>query len=283
MPSNVRDPSNSRGDMPTVEAETLAKPAESCITILGIRVAALERQDALDRVAGLVDAPTPALVAFANAHTLNVSVGDTRFREALNGASLVLNDGVGVQIAAALQGRRFPENLNGTDFLPRLLALAAERRWRVFFLGGRPGVAAAAAASAERDAPGLEVCGTRHGFFDSAESARVAEEIRTSGSDLVLVGMGNPRQELWLVDWLGASGARLGVGVGAFLDFKAETVRRAPSWMNRAGLEWLFRLAQEPQRLAARYLVGMPIFLARALRDARTSRRLNRASGRARA
>jgi exopolysaccharide biosynthesis WecB/TagA/CpsF family protein len=252
-----------------VDPETLAKPAESFVTILGVRVAAVGRQDALDRVAGLVEAPAPALLAFANAHTLNVSVRDRQFREALDGAALVLNDGVGLQLAAMLQGRRFPANLNGTDFLPRLLSLAAERGWRVFFLGGRPGVAAAAAAAVQREAPGLEVCGTRDGFFAASESATVAGEIRETGCDLVLVGMGNPRQELWLVDWLDATGARLGVGVGAFLDFKAGTVRRAPAWMNRAGLEWLFRLAQEPRRLAARYLVGMPVFLARVLRDAR--------------
>lgn len=269
MPSNVRDPSTSRRDTPMVDPETLAKPAESFVTILGVRVAAVGRQDALDRVAGLVEAPAPALLAFANAHTLNVSVRDRQFREALDGAALVLNDGVGLQLAAMLQGRRFPANLNGTDFLPRLLSLAAERGWRVFFLGGRPGVAAAAAAAVQREAPGLEVCGTRDGFFAASESATVAGEIRETGCDLVLVGMGNPRQELWLVDWLDATGARLGVGVGAFLDFKAGTVRRAPAWMNRAGLEWLFRLAQEPRRLAARYLVGMPVFLARVLRDAR--------------
>lgn len=261
-----------------MEPEFLAEPTETSITILGVEIARLRRQEALSRIAELVAGSPPALLAFANAHALNLSVDDERFREVLQNASLVLNDGIGVQIAAILHGKRFTENLNGSDFLPRLLSLAAERRWRVFFLGGRPGVAAAAAAAAVQKTAGLEICGTAHGFFEPAESATVADLIRGAGCDVLLVGMGNPVQELWLADWLGATGARLGVGVGAFFDFEARTVRRAPSWMNRIGAEWLFRLAQEPRRLATRYLVGVPTFLTRVARDARASRALNRGS-----
>jgi exopolysaccharide biosynthesis WecB/TagA/CpsF family protein len=273
-PSNeVADPTPYRHGSPRVQPDSPPKPAEISVAILGIGIATLTRGEALKRVETLVEAADPALLAFANAHTLNVAAENARFRAVLAAASLVLNDGIGVQLAARLRGTPFPENLNGTDFVPQLLRLAAARRWRVFFLGGRPGVAAAAAAAVTQATPGLEICGTRDGFFEASESSAVAEQIRASRCDIVLAGMGNPRQELWLDEWLAATGARLGVGVGAFFDFGAGAVRRAPRWMNHAGLEWLFRLAQEPRRLARRYVVGIPVFLVRAVREARTLRR----------
>jgi exopolysaccharide biosynthesis WecB/TagA/CpsF family protein len=240
------------------------KPAEISVNILGVPVALLTVGEALAVVERAADADGPAFVAFANAHTLNVAAAEPRLRRALAGAAVVLNDGVGLQLAARMRGRRFPANLNGTDFVPRILGLAASRGWRVFFLGAAPGVAAAAAAAAAAAQPGLVVAGSRDGYFADTESAGVAAEVRAAGTDVLLVAMGNPRQEVWLDDWLGATGARLGVGVGAYFDFRAGRVRRAPAWMNRAGLEWLVRLAQEPRRLARRYLIGMPLFLARA-------------------
>jgi len=229
--------------------------------------------DALAAVERAADADGPAVVAFANGHTLNVARAQPQLRRALEGAAVVLNDGIGLQLAARMRGRRFPANLNGTDFVPRILDVAATRGWRVFFLGAAPGVAAAAAAAAAAAHPGLVVAGSRDGYFTESESQLVAQEIRSTRSDVVLVAMGNPRQEVWLDTWLDATGARLGVGVGAYFDFSAGRVRRAPAWMNRAGLEWLVRLAQEPRRLAHRYLVGMPLFLARAAADAARSAR----------
>lgn len=237
--------------------------APATVSVLGVEVAALARAEALQRIEALLDASTPALVAFVNAHTVNVAVRDGRFRSALAAADLVLNDGIGMQLAARLQGRRFPANLNGSDLLPHVLDAAARRGRRVYLLGGRPGVAAAAAAAARRRVPALEVCGARDGFFDPAESAAVAADVRRARADVLLVAMGNPAQELWLAEWLPATGAQLGIGVGAFLDFQAGAVRRAPQWLNRAGLEWAYRLAREPRRLARRYLLGMPLFLGR--------------------
>jgi exopolysaccharide biosynthesis WecB/TagA/CpsF family protein len=246
--------------------------AEISVKLLGIDVAALGVEEALALVERLVEREPPALVAFANAHTLNLAVARPRLRRALESAAVVFNDGIGLQLAARMRGTRFPANLNGSDFVPRILGLAASRRWRVFFLGAAPGVAAAAAAASLDAHPGLVVGGSRDGYFADGESKRVADEIRATRSDVLLVAMGNPRQEIWLDEWLDATGARLGVGVGAFFDFSAGRVRRAPAWMNRVGAEWLFRLAQEPRRLGRRYLIGMPLFLVRAAAEAARSR-----------
>jgi N-acetylglucosaminyldiphosphoundecaprenol N-acetyl-beta-D-mannosaminyltransferase len=242
------------------------------ISILGVPVAVLDARSALAEVARLAERAgphgphpaRPARVVYVNAHTLNLAARDPEYRAVLGRAHLVLNDGAGVALAARLHGRRFPANLNGTDFNPRVLELAAARGWRVFFLGGRPGVAAAAAERLGARIPGLEIVGTRDGYAPTAARA-VLRTIRVARPDLVMVGLGNPHQERWLDLHLGATGARLGVGVGGFFDFAAGRVPRAPAPLRRLGLEWTYRLAQEPRRLWRRYLVGNPAFLARVL------------------
>jgi exopolysaccharide biosynthesis WecB/TagA/CpsF family protein len=202
---------------------------------------------------------------YVNAHTLNLSHKDPRLRAALQRSNMVLNDGVGVKIAGRVHGCRFPENLNGSDFTFRLLTLAADSGWRTFLIGGEPGIAERAAERIAERLPRLAIVGTRHGY--SEDSAADAAAVRAARADVVVVALGNPRQELWLSRWHAASGARLGVGVGAFLDFQAGKVSRAPRWMNRVGVEWVYRLCREPTRLWRRYVLGNPAFIARVLLD----------------
>jgi exopolysaccharide biosynthesis WecB/TagA/CpsF family protein len=234
------------------------------LTILGVPVARLAEADALTEATELLAAEAPALLAYANAHTLNVAVGNGRFRTVLRDADLLLNDGSGLAIAARLRGAEFPANLNGTDFTPRLLAAADAP---VFLYGGRPGVAETASRNLAERIPGLRVTGTAHGYLDPAGQAGLAAKINASGARILLVGLGNPKQELWLADHLAETGAGLGVAVGAFLDFAAGEVRRAPAWMRRLGVEWIYRLVREPGRLFRRYIVGNPLFLARVLTE----------------
>jgi exopolysaccharide biosynthesis WecB/TagA/CpsF family protein len=241
--------------------------ADSQLSLLGVRIAQLERSAALSEVERLYGAPSPAMVAFANAHTLNLAYRSRQLRRALANAELVLNDGVGLAIAARLQGSRFTTNLNGTDFTPEVLARAAGLGWPVYLLGGRPGVAEKAGRKLCERVPGLDLAGSHHGFFGEEESSRVARMVKRSGAGLLLVAMGNPRQEQWLSRHLVDTGARLGLAVGAFLDFTAGEVPRAPAWINRAGCEWAYRLGHEPARLWRRYLIGNPLFLARVTRE----------------
>lgn len=251
--------------------------ADPTIEILGVPIVRLSREAALERLVRLHDEAEPSLVAYANAHTLNIASRDPGYREVLRSAAIVMNDGSGVGIAARLWGLPFPENLNGTDMNPLILGLAAERGWPVYFVGARPGVAEVAAQRMSERFPGLKVVGTRNGYFRRDEEEAVAAEVRSSGAGLVMVAMGNPLQEEWLVRNLAETGARLGVGVGAFFDFTAGSVKRAPSWMNRWGIEWVWRLAQEPRRLWRRYVLGNPLFLARVIRERISSRGRNRA------
>lgn len=236
------------------------------VEVLGVPVAKLEPAAALDQIAAIYDRAEPSLVAYANAHTLNLACSDPAYRGVLLRARIVLNDGSGIAIAARINGHRFPANLNGSDFNPAILGLAAQRGWQVFFLGAKPGVAERAATAMTERYPALQVVGIRDGYWPSGTDDAVVAQIKSSGATLVMAALGNPLQEKWLDAHLPATGARVGVGVGAFFDFAAGEVPRAPAWMNRWGIEWVFRLTQEPRRLWRRYVVGNPVFLARAVR-----------------
>jgi exopolysaccharide biosynthesis WecB/TagA/CpsF family protein len=242
-------------------------PRLPALEVLGVRVARLSAQEALGELERLHDESAPAVVAFVNAHTLNLASQQPSFRDVLGRAALVLNDGAGLALAARWQGSGFPENLNGTDFTPRVLRLAAARGWRVFLLGSRPGVAETAATALAEQIPGLAIAGTHHGYFGREEGAGVAERIHRSEASVLLVALGNPLQELWLDQYLARTGCQLGLGVGAFLDFVAGNVPRAPQWMRDAGVEWAFRLLQEPGRMWRRYVLGNPLFVARLVRE----------------
>ncbi|WP_240722338.1 WecB/TagA/CpsF family glycosyltransferase [Poseidonocella sp. HB161398] len=207
-------------------------------------------------------------VAFVNAHCCNVRARDPGYADALETADLLLPDGIGVELAGRMQGLRLKENLNGTDFVPALLREAAERGMTVFLLGAAPGVARDAADRLCRDIPGLRIAGTRDGYEGMRDEADAIDEINRSGADIVLAALGVPFQDLWLARNARRLRARILMGVGALFDFLSGRVRRAPEALRKARLEWAWRLAGEPRRLARRYLAGNAAFLARAARHA---------------
>ncbi|GAA4029103.1 hypothetical protein GCM10022281_05290 [Sphingomonas rosea] len=237
-----------------------------------VEVSVMDRDTAVSRILDAIDKREPALVTFCNAHTVNLARRDSDFRRQLK-EFLVLNDGVGVDWASrSLFGTAFPDNLNGTDFTPHLLG-AAKRRLSLFLVGSKPGVAAEAGHVLQERYPHLTIAGTRDGFFGPDEEAALAADITASGADLVLSAMGQPRQELWAAR-TAAKISRPIICVGALLDFVAAKVPRAPSMIRRMRLEWAYRLAQEPRRLAGRYLLGNATFLAGMIRQKLTGTRI---------
>jgi N-acetylglucosaminyldiphosphoundecaprenol N-acetyl-beta-D-mannosaminyltransferase len=248
-----------------------AAPSARPLRILGTGIDLMPASDVLARVAG---APPSAgwQLAFVNAHSLNLAHEDREFRAVLARCRLVLNDGIGVKLAAAMRGVRIDENLNGSDFTWRVLTVAAANGWRVFLYGGRPGVGASAAGRLRDEIEGLEIAGVLDGYRPLS-GEQVADSVLRARADMVIVALGQPLQEAWLDRHLPQTGCRLGIGVGAFLDFTAGRVPRAPEWMNRAGIEWVYRLAQEPDRLWRRYVIGNPRFLWHAWWARRRERR----------
>lgn len=205
-----------------------------------------------------------ARVAFVNAHCVNVAAQNAAYLRALQSADLLLPDGAGLELAAKLHGARFAANLNGTDLGPELAKALAARGLSLFLLGAAPGVAERAGARLQQVAPGLHVAGTRDGFDGLRDAQAAIAVINASGADMVWMATGVPHQDLWLAEHAGALNARYVMGVGALFDFLSGRIARAPLWLRRARLEWLWRLGLEPRRMFARYILGNASFLARA-------------------
>ena len=232
--------------------------------VLGVGVDALTVDQLLHRIDQLARGGLQRQVAYVNADCLNRTVFDRRYRAILHEADLVYADGMGVVWASQLTGHPLPERITLGDVLPEVCRLAVERELRLFFLGGAPGVAQCAAQRLMATFPGLSIVGTHHGYISSQESGAVVDAINRAKPHLLLVGMGVPRQEKWL--WQHREQLQVPIlwGVGALFDYYAGRVPRAPRWMGRVGLEWMFRLAVEPRRLWRRYVLGNVVFLVRA-------------------
>ena len=246
-------------------AAPLMVTVRNTVNILGVDVAAMTADEALSSIESYQQQSDTTLVAFANAHFINCAWRDADFGTLLSRHCLILNDGVGVDLAARVFGSRFPENLNGTDFSPKVLALAAARGWRVALVGSPPGVADAAAEVLTRTFPGLQIVCTAHGFLTDEESMSLADQLNQLDVDLLFVGMGCPRQERWASVYAPLAGVSVVFCVGAFFDFTVGSFPRAPEQLRQWRLEWLFRLGHEPRRLFRRYVVGNPVFLSRVL------------------
>jgi N-acetylglucosaminyldiphosphoundecaprenol N-acetyl-beta-D-mannosaminyltransferase len=236
--------------------------------------------EALDEVERMVTTGAGGAVFTPNVDHIVIASEDSRMRAAYARASLSIVDGTPVVWASHLFDTPLPERVAGSDFVPRVLERAAERGWRVYFLGGAPGVCRLARERLRESLPGLQVVGVDEPRIriDDPPDAReaVIAPIRAARPDLVFVALGAPKQEIWIDGCRDALKPMVFFGIGASLDFVAGTVPRAPSWMAKSGTEWLFRLSREPRRLWRRYLVQDPKFLlilARALRDHRRALR----------
>jgi len=226
-----------------------------------ININILDTPQSLDICSEFLKSDDNHLIYFINAHCFNLAQKNESYRRVLNEADIVLNDGIGISLGAKHAGILLKENMNGTDFIPKLLELASNDGRNVYFLGGKEGIAISAKLKAEQKYPELKICGYRNGYFDFNNDVEVLQDIIDKKTELLIVGMGVPRQELWLAknkDRL--TGVKISIAGGAILDFISENVSRAPKWMRKTGTEWVFRLLQEPARLFQRYAIGIPLF-----------------------
>lgn len=208
----------------------------------------------------------PAHVCFVNANNFNLALERPEYMEALRRADLVLPDGIGVKIALQMAGGRLRRNLNGTDLFPHLAEMFARREWPVYLLGATGPILDRARANIQRRHPGLVIAGMHDGYFKPDDELALCDAINASGAMAVLVGMGTPRQELWAERNAARLRVPLVMTLGGLLDFLGEKNRRAPLWMRQSGLEWVYRMLQEPGRMWRRYIIGNPVFLWRVRR-----------------
>lgn len=245
-----------------------ALPVLPTTGMFGLSVVNASMRDTLHWLGQRLENGTRTRVAFLNAHCVNQASRDADYRLALDSADAILPDGSGVALAARLHGTRIVENLNGTDLVPALARQIAEAGQSVYLLGGQPGVAAKAAEALRAIAPELIVAGTQHGFFPQDDERAVIDAINHSGASLVLVAMGVPAQDVWLRRVAPRLNATVTMGVGGLFDFLSGRIPRAPEGLRKLGLEWTYRLYQEPRRMWRRYIAGNPAFVARAVYDA---------------
>ena len=237
----------------------------SRIAFMNISVDNVTMEEALDAVETLAAGKTPAFVLTPNVDHIVQLESNARLREAYRRADLVLADGKPLLWISRLYGTPIREKISGADLFPRLCARAAQKHLRLFFLGAAEGVAAEAARRLALRYPELNVAGAYsppYGFENQPEEVeKTISIVREAAPDILIVGLGCPKQECFICENLARLGVPVSLGLGASLDFEAGQVRRAPVWMSNCGLEWLYRLCQDPLRLTRRYLVDdMKIF-----------------------
>ncbi|WP_371914873.1 WecB/TagA/CpsF family glycosyltransferase [Selenomonas ruminantium] len=214
---------------------------------------------AVAQVEGYMDEKKNVLIATANAEMIMRATHDTELKDILNAAALVVPDGAGTVWAAHHLGYEMPERVAGYDLAQELMRIAPSKKQRVFFFGSAPGVAEKAKAKAEALYPGIEIVGTRDGYFKPEDEPAIIEEIKAAKPDLLLAALGVPKQEKWLYAHLQELGVPVSIGVGGTLDVMAGVMKRAPYWMQKAKLEWLFRGLLQPKR--AGRLMALPKFV----------------------
>ncbi len=218
------------------------------LEILGCRLDPIDADEATARILKFAREGPSAQIVTLGTEMVVYAQKDARFRAIVNGCALSLCDTVGLLAVARRHGAQLRDRVAGVELIERLCDAAASQGVPVYFLGGGEGVAADAAAILEVRFPGLRVAGTRSGYFSDAESGAVAAAIAESGAKLLFAGMGSPRQEIWLAEHLAETGCGAGIGVGGSFDVLAGRIERAPRFVRRFGLEWLYRLAREPRR-----------------------------------
>ena len=234
-------------------------------TIMGIPINSGSMGRLLARIDAWVEArDAPRVIVSANAAKLYASRNDTQLRDALLAADWVLPDGMGVVWASK---GALPERLSGCDVAEEILACAAERGWRPYLLGGTPEVIDRAAAAVSARHPTLTLAGYHHGYLTQPTEGDVARSIAQAAPDVLLIGMGSPRQERFLARWAATIGAPCSVAVGGTFDVLSGRLKRAPVAIQRHGLEWAWRSFWEPRRLFSKRFADTVLFACRVAID----------------
>lgn len=248
-----------------VNGNSLTRQLAPWRDVLGIPVADLGYDEALDFLAQKIEEKSYTPVAFLNANNANIAMENSGFEKALD-EFLILSDGVGVDIAAwLLHGKIFKANLNGTDFVPALLRMHAGKL-KIGLIGAKREVVDAAVASFAASFPRHDFRVISDGYFKPEDELAIKQKTADFRPDIVLVAMGVPRQEQFVTRVLTEDVCTLPIAVGALFDIYTGTVPRAPEWMRKTRTEWVYRLWKEPRRLWRRYIMGNPLFILRILR-----------------
>lgn len=235
-----------------------------CIRLLNVKVHRLRMSEAVSAIERFIGEPRAHHVVTADASMIVLAHRDPELARVIEEADLVTADGFGLIWASGLLGRPIRHKVSGVDLVAELCQASVKKGHRLYFLGAAPGVAQAAAARLQKRYPGVNIVGTRHGFFTHSEEASVVDEISSASPDVVLVAFGIPKQEQFIARNREKLGVRVLIGVGGSFDVYSGKVQRAPVWVQRSGWEWLFRLSQNPRKIGK--VMTLPRFVLLAIR-----------------
>ena len=230
------------------------------IEVLGCPITKLNLDGFLARIEDFISSRVPHYVAVVNVAKLVKMRSDLELAQSVLAADLIGADGVPVVWASRLLGLPLPGRVNGTDLMYKLLEIGNDAGYRIFFFGATQEVLEKVLQVVRIDYPGVKIAGSHHGYFSRSEEWAVVEKIRAAKADIIFIAFGTPKKELWVKKYLAAMGVPVVHGVGGSFDVLAGVIPRAPRWMQTNGLEWLFRLSQEPRRMWRRYLVTNTLF-----------------------
>jgi N-acetylglucosaminyldiphosphoundecaprenol N-acetyl-beta-D-mannosaminyltransferase len=240
---------------------------EQRVEILGLGIDQVDMEGALNRIEEFIAEGAPRIVVTADASGLVAAQSDQQWRSIIENADLVTPDSVGVIWASERTGNVLKSRVSGVDLVAELCRLSAEKGYRIYFLGAAPGVAEKAASALRLKFPGVNIVGARDGYFSEAEERSVVTAIREAKPDVLFVAMGIPIQEKFIVRHMYEIGAPVSMGVGGSFDVLSGNVRRAPVFIQRARLEWVWRLLMNPKKW--RKVVALPKFWWLVMRQGR--------------
>jgi len=243
------------------------------VPVLGVWIDALTMPEVVERAHRAIDDGRRLAISVVNVAKLVNLRKDPLLRESVEAGDLILADGAPVVWLSRLKRKPLPERVAGIDLMFELFALADKHHLRVFLLGAKREVLETVQRLALERYPGLTIAGTQDGYFEELEEERVAELVRDSRAHILFVAMSSPKKERFMKKWSDTMNVPVTHGVGGSFDVMAGVTRRAPVWMQRCGLEWFYRVCQEPRRMWKRYLVTNTVFLALALKDCIVSER----------
>jgi N-acetylglucosaminyldiphosphoundecaprenol N-acetyl-beta-D-mannosaminyltransferase len=236
---------------------------DKIFTLLGIPISNVTTERALEIIWDHMDNSSPSEIHFVNAHCINVAAKNSVYQSILQNSKAIFPDGSGIRKAGATLNHPIVDNVNGTDLFPLLCNECAKSNKKIYLLGGKPEVAEKSAQWANEYVDSEIIAGSHDGFFTEEQTQEILNEINESKADLLLVGMGVPRQELWIHEHLSAIQVGVVMGVGGLFDYYSGTIPRSPSFMRKLGIEWVWRLMMEPKRMWRRYIIGNIEFLLR--------------------
>jgi N-acetylglucosaminyldiphosphoundecaprenol N-acetyl-beta-D-mannosaminyltransferase len=233
------------------------------VEIMGVRVMAIDQHRLVDQVLAWVKEGVQHTVTYVNAHCLNLAIDNSLYREQLNRTDLIYVDGIGAVWAGRMHGARGMHKVTGRNWITELCQKGEKVHLRMYLLGGAPGVSDQAGQVLTQRYPQLSICGCADGYFQAKSEEQVLAEINANHTEVLLIGMGAPTQENWVTTNQPYIQAYVCWSVGALFDYLAGVEKPVPKWLERVGLEWAWRLKENPKGKWKRYCLGIPRFVGR--------------------